>query len=110
MFRRAYTTEAWIATKRACAVIPADGIRRYVFSEWLNWRKEKAMLTERQIQAVKAMADNDMRVTRAGEAMGIDGSTMYEFFSRIRKQTGLDPQRFSDLVKLVGMVGGADNG
>ena len=106
MFQRAYITAAWTAMKKAWAVIPADGIRRYDLSEWLNWRKEKAMLTERQIQAVRAMADNDMRVTRAGEALGVDGSTMYEFFSRNRKKTGLDPQKFSDLVKLVGMVEG----
>lgn len=63
-------------------------------------------MTSRQQQAVLAMADNGMRVTKAAETLGIDGSTMYEHFVRIRRETKLDPQKFWDLVKLVEMVKG----
>lgn len=64
------------------------------------------MLTERQKEAILAMATHNMRVTKAAVSMGIDSSTMYEHFRRIKRETKLDPQRLYDLVELVEMVKG----
>ena len=62
------------------------------------------MLTERQKETILAMAKHNMRVTKAADSMGIDGSTMYEHFRRIKRETKLDPQSLYDLVELVEMV------
>lgn len=67
------------------------------------------VLTERQKETILAMADNDMRVTKAAKSMGIDSTTMYEHFRRIKRETKLDPQSLYDLVKLVEMVRSDDN-
>ena len=70
-------------------------------------RRKAAGLSERQKEIILAMADNDMRVLRAARAMYCCNSGLYGHFERIKEQTGLDPMKFYDLVKLVEMVKGA---
>lgn len=67
-------------------------------------------MTNRQKEAILAMAKSDMRVAKAARMMGVDASTMYEYFLRIKRETKLDPQSLYDLLKLVEMVMGEENG
>ena len=51
----------------------------------------------------RALADNDMNATKAAKALYIGKRTMWTYIDKIKKQTGLNPRKFWDLVELLKM-------
>ena len=50
---------------------------------------------------IRALADNDMKVSVAAELLHYTEGTLYYHMNKIKRLTGLDPKKFWDLVKLV---------
>ena len=65
-------------------------------------------LTRKQSQAIIAMADCDMRPSKAAAILGLHKNTIEYHATNIRSTTGLDPKCFYDLCKLVKMVNGIE--
>lgn len=55
---------------------------------------------------IRALADNDMKVSVAAEKLHYCEGTLYYHMNKIKRLTGLDPKKFWDLVKLVKSVKG----
>ena len=53
------------------------------------------------IRTLRAVADADMNVQKAGRQLGVHPNTIYSRIGRIRELTGLDGQRHHDLVELL---------
>lgn len=64
------------------------------------------MIDERDKHLVLAYAENDMNLTATSRAFYMGVSTIRYRLHIVRQQTGLNPQRFYDLVKLVEMCKG----
>ena len=62
------------------------------------------MMNELQKSVVIALAENDMSVDRTHTAMHYHRNTLQYHISQIRKQTGLNPRNFFDLVRLYAMA------
>ena len=61
-------------------------------------------MTDRQKAIVLAMAEHNMNKVEAGKSLFYSRSNVLYHCGEIYKQTGLDPRKFYDLVKLVEMV------
>lgn len=57
-------------------------------------------MTETQARAVVAMAKTSLNITKASRMMHYCDTGIYYHLCTIKKQTGLDPRNFFDLVKL----------
>jgi PucR C-terminal helix-turn-helix domain/GGDEF-like domain len=53
------------------------------------------------VQTLRAVADADMNVQKAGRQLGVHPNTVYSRLGRIKEITGLDGQRHHDLVELL---------
>lgn len=58
-------------------------------------------LTEKEKDAIWAMASCDMLVTEVSRALKVHRNTIVYRLMRIKEKTGLDPCRFYDLVELL---------
>lgn len=54
-------------------------------------------------KTIRAMADADMNVAEAARLLYMHRGTVVYRLKQIHKETGLDPYRFHDLVKLLEM-------
>ena len=54
---------------------------------------------------LKAYAENDMILEQAARQVYMHRNTAFYRFERIKKETGLDPQCFYDLVALLRKIG-----
>ena len=61
-----------------------------------------AELTEYERRLLRAVADNDMNVTRAAKSVYVHRNSAVYHMDKIMDRTGLDPRRFRDLVRLLG--------
>ena len=61
-------------------------------------------MTEVQIEAIKAFADNNMNVKKTAASLGKSASTVYTILHTVRKSTGKDPVVFRDLNDLLAMA------
>lgn len=52
---------------------------------------------------LRGFAENDMNATRAADALYLHRNTLLYRLDRIKRETGLDPRKFYDLAKLLGM-------
>ena len=62
---------------------------------------DKTKLRERDVELLKAWAGNNMNRRRTSEALFMAKSTLDYQIKRIWQRTGLDPRKFTDLVKLM---------
>ena len=62
---------------------------------------DKTKLRERDVELLKAWAGNNMNRRRTSEALSMAKSTMDYRIKRIWQRTGLDPRKFTDLIKLM---------
>lgn len=53
---------------------------------------------------VMAMANHNMNVTDVARAIFLHRNTVLYHLDKVKRQTGLDPRRFYDLVELVKMA------
>lgn len=53
---------------------------------------------------VVAMANHNMNATDVARAIFVHRNTVLYHLDKVKRQTGLDPRRFYDLVKLVKMA------
>lgn len=53
------------------------------------------------IQSLRALADADMNIQKAGRQLGVHPNTIYTRVERIKLLTGLDGQRYPDLTELL---------
>ena len=67
--------------------------------------KEKPLLTETDKEIIKAIADNRLNLAAAARASFRGLTTVRTHVTKIRKETGLNPQDFWDLIKLLKMIG-----
>lgn len=58
-------------------------------------------MTERQKEIVLALAEGDMKPTKAKEKTFLHRNTVLYHIKQIKEETGLDPLKFYDLCKLV---------
>lgn len=63
-------------------------------------------MTNEDKALIRAYAENNMNREQAARQVYMHRNTAGYRFERIKKETGLDPQCFYDLVKLVKMVDG----
>lgn len=61
-------------------------------------------MTEREIEIIKALADNNMNVSKTAKKVFACRNTVEYQISKIHNYTGLNPKNFYDLCKLLQMV------
>ena len=64
----------------------------------------KKLLTEREMECIKAYAEADMSVTVAAENTHCHRNTFTYHLCNAKKKTGLDPQKFYDLAYMLGLT------
>lgn len=64
------------------------------------------ILQEIDAHIIKAMADFNMNVSRAACSLYMHRNTVVYHLDKVKRQTGLDPRRFYDLVELAKMAQG----
>lgn len=65
-------------------------------------------MDERDKAIIIALAEHNMRIGEAAEAVFMHRNTVVYHFEKIKRLTGLDPRNFYDLIKLVSMVTGKE--
>lgn len=58
----------------------------------------------KDVQAVLAFANNDMRLTSAAQDAKVDYRTLSLRLDNVYRKTGIDPKSFRGLVKLVNAI------
>lgn len=58
-------------------------------------------MTEQQLEIVKSLADCNMNVQKVANVMNYHRNTIIYHLQKVKKDTGLDPMNFYDLVKLL---------
>ena len=61
-------------------------------------------LTEYECRLLRAIADENMNITRAAKRVYVHRNSAVYHMDKIMDKTGLDPRRFRDLVRLLGGV------
>lgn len=61
-------------------------------------------LDEQDFELILAYADHNMNLTQTGKVMFMHYNSIRYRFDVVRRKTGLDPQKFYDLVELVKMA------
>lgn len=56
-------------------------------------------------ECIRAFADAGMNASEAGRRMYVHKNTILYHFDRVKKETGLDPRKFNDLVELLDIMG-----
>ena len=59
---------------------------------------------------IKTLADNDLSGRKAAEVLYMGSSSIYRHVKKIKKETGLNPFCFWDLIKLLKTYGGVNGG
>ena len=59
-------------------------------------------LTEYERRLLRAIADENMNITRAAKRVYVHRNSAVYHMDKILDRTGLDPRRFRDLVRLLG--------
>ena len=72
-------------------IIEVNGVRHYP-------------LNETDYRVILLLADNSMRVPETAYALKLHRNTILYRIGKIKRITGLDPQKFYDLCKLVDMA------
>jgi len=62
-------------------------------------------LTEDERKTIMLLADNGMSVTRVSEACFVSRVSIYNRLMSIRAKTGIDPQDFWGLTRLLSLLG-----
>ena len=57
-----------------------------------------------EIEIIKTYAACDMNKVLTGKQLFVNVNTVQYHFDKIKKETGLDPRRFNDLVELLSMI------
>lgn len=60
-------------------------------------------MNDKDIEIIRAMAEFDMNVSEVSKELFMHRNTVIYHISKIKKETGLDPQKFFDLVGLINM-------
>ena len=68
-----------------------------------------AILSETEKTILRAMADCNMHVTRAAERCNYSRQTVYDRLLKIEAKTGINPNDFRGLVKLLTKIGYFEN-
>lgn len=58
-------------------------------------------LTEKEKETILGFANGNMNIGECARLMYVHRNTVYYYFAKIKKKTGLDPQNFYDLIKLI---------
>ena len=58
-------------------------------------------MKKNQAKVVLAFADSDMNISGTGRKLFLCRSTILWYLDAIKRDTGLDPRRFYELIKLV---------
>lgn len=66
-------------------------------------------MTDRERETVLALADCNMNESEVARRLYIHRNSVVYRSSCVKKKTGLDPENFYDLAKLVEMVKGEEN-
>lgn len=61
-------------------------------------------MSDKDIEVIRAMAEHDINVSEASRALYMHRNTVIYHLGRIKRETGFDPQKFCDLVELMGMA------
>lgn len=61
-------------------------------------------MTQQEKEIVLTFADSDMKLYTAANRMHYNRNTVKYHMGKIKQETGLEPRRFWDLVKLVQMA------
>lgn len=67
-------------------------------------KRGKLVLGDTDIDVIRAMADNGMKLSGAARNLFMDAGTVRYHVNKIRDKTGLDPRDFHDLVMLYILV------
>lgn len=60
-------------------------------------------MNDKDIEIIRAMAEFDMNVSEVSKKLFMHRNTVIYHISKIKKKTGLNPQKFFDLVELINM-------
>ena len=67
-------------------------------------------MTELQAKIILAYARHDMKVMRVAKEIYVTDSVVHYYFQKIKQETGLDPKKFYDLCRLVGIAASITGG
>ena len=70
----------------------------------ISQKGEQTTLNKEDAHIVVAMANHNMNVTDVARAIFAHRNTVLYHLDKVKRQTGLDPRRFYDLVELVKMA------
>lgn len=62
------------------------------------------MLDDRKREIIRCFAECDMRITATAEQLHFHRNTVVYHLEQIYKKTGLDPEKFYDLIRLLEIV------
>lgn len=62
------------------------------------------MLTEKNKEVIRQFAANDMRTTETAYALNYHRNSVIYHLKQVKQQTRLDPQKFYDLIQLLGLI------
>ena len=66
--------------------------------------RKPAALTELETEVIRLMAECDLKMSWVARRMKYARSTVFYHVEEITRNTGLDPRKFYDMVKLLEMV------
>lgn len=61
-------------------------------------------LTPKQVQIIRLLADNGLKVKPVADAMFYNINTITYHISQVKKATRLDPRNFYDMVELLKLI------
>jgi len=61
-------------------------------------------LTEQQKSIIRSMCDNNLSISAVARELSYHRNSIMYHIEKIKEQTGLNPQRYYDLVKLEEMI------
>lgn len=62
-------------------------------------------MEDRDKELIKAYAENDMDMCKTGRQYYMHHNSIRYHFQKIKRETGLEPRHFYDLIKLLKMIG-----
>lgn len=75
-----------------------------MFTVFMCRKCEHLLYVEEDAHIVIAMANHNMNVTDVARAIFAHRNTVLYHLDKVKRQTGLDPRRFYDLIELVKMA------
>ena len=74
-------------------------------AQQISRNKAQAPFDKLDVEIIRGLADNNMKVTETANAMYIHRNTVLYRAKRVQKKTGIDPFDFYGLCKLLMLVG-----